>query len=263
LNEEYETELLQYIIDMQQRFYGLSLTDVRQLAFQFAERNNIDVPFSKVTQLAGKDWTSGFLRRHQKETSAASSTSRPTTTASDHAEIPKRKASNRISQAETSIATKEQSLSVQRPMRTSRNPAITKPRPPSATRIIIRKPAYLQNAKNCVQNIPHQPVKEQQLEPVEGQQLEPVEEQQLEPVEEQQLEPVEEQQLEPVEEQQLEPAEEQQLEPVEEQQLEPVEEQQLEPVKEQQLEPVEEQQLESVKEQQLELVEELQHIAYS
>ena len=27
LNEEYETELLQYIIDMQQRFYGLSLTE--------------------------------------------------------------------------------------------------------------------------------------------------------------------------------------------------------------------------------------------
>src|SRR6218665_3010698 len=122
LNEEYETELLQYIIDMQQRFYGSSLTDVRQLAFQFAERNNIDVPFSKVTQLAGKDWTSGFLRRHQKETSAASSTSRPMTTASDHAEIPKRKASNRISQAETSIATKEQSLSMHTPMRTSRNP---------------------------------------------------------------------------------------------------------------------------------------------
>src|SRR6218665_1758582 len=178
----------------------------------------------------------------QAETSAASSTSRPTTTASDQAEIPtrKREASiNRISQAETSIANKEQSLSVQRPIRTSRNPAITKPSPPSATRIIIRKPAYLQNVKNCVQNIPHQPVKEQQLEPVEGQQLEPVEEQQLEPVEEQQLEPVEEQQLEPVEEQQLEPVEAQQLEPVEEQQLE------------------------SVKEHQLEPVEELQHIAYS
>ena len=96
----------------------------------------------------------------QAETSAASSTSRPTTTASDQAEIPtrKRKASNRISQAETSAATKEQSMSVQRPMRTSRNPAITKPRPPSATRVIIRKPAYLQNAKNCAQNIPNQPV---------------------------------------------------------------------------------------------------------
>ena len=99
---------------------------------------------------------------------------------------------------------------MQRPIRTSRNPAITKPRPPSATRIIIRKPAYLQNANNCVQNIPNQPVKEQQLE-LSRNSKEPVEEQQLEPVEEQQLEPVEEQQLEPVEEQQLELVEEQQL----------------------------------------------------
>ena len=81
MNEEYETELLQYIIDMQQRFYGLSLTDVRQLVFQFAERNNIDVPFFKVTQLAGKDWMSGFLQRHQTislRTPEATSLSRAT-----------------------------------------------------------------------------------------------------------------------------------------------------------------------------------------
>jgi hypothetical protein len=66
---------------MQQRFYGLSLTDVRQLAFQLAERNNIDVPFSKVTQLAGKDWMSGFLRIHKTislRTPEATSLSRAT-----------------------------------------------------------------------------------------------------------------------------------------------------------------------------------------
>jgi hypothetical protein len=43
-------------VEMQSRFYGLSLHDLRSLAFQFAERNGIDHPFKKNDKMAGKDW---------------------------------------------------------------------------------------------------------------------------------------------------------------------------------------------------------------
>jgi len=64
LNDQFESELLEYIIEMQQRFYGLSLLEVRELAYELAERNNIVHPFSKKKKMAGKDWMRCYRERH-------------------------------------------------------------------------------------------------------------------------------------------------------------------------------------------------------
>jgi len=62
--DEVENELVQYCVRMEEMFFGLTVTDLRRLAFQLAERNGIDHPFNKETKLAGEDWASSFLRQH-------------------------------------------------------------------------------------------------------------------------------------------------------------------------------------------------------
>ncbi|CAK1594384.1 unnamed protein product [Parnassius mnemosyne] len=51
---EQEEELVQHILVMEKRFYRLTSQDVRRLAYQMAERNNIKHNFNKDTQMAGK-----------------------------------------------------------------------------------------------------------------------------------------------------------------------------------------------------------------
>lgn len=65
---EQEQELVGHILEMEKRFYGLTLQDVRRLAYQLAERNNIGHKFNKETEMAGKAWTSAFRKRHPELT---------------------------------------------------------------------------------------------------------------------------------------------------------------------------------------------------
>ncbi|XP_030758031.1 uncharacterized protein LOC115883762 [Sitophilus oryzae] len=58
-----EIELREHIIQLEKLFYGLSTTDLRRMAFQFAEANQINHPFNKDRKLAGKDWLISFLKR--------------------------------------------------------------------------------------------------------------------------------------------------------------------------------------------------------
>ncbi|XP_011875210.1 PREDICTED: uncharacterized protein LOC105566092 isoform X2 [Vollenhovia emeryi] len=62
--KEQEKELCNYIISMEQRLFGLTSMEVRSLAFQLAEKNNLHNSFNKETQLAGVDWLHGFMQRH-------------------------------------------------------------------------------------------------------------------------------------------------------------------------------------------------------
>ena len=62
--EQQEEELVAHILDMERRMYGLTTKDVRSIAYQLADKNGIDHPFSKITCLAGKDWLTGFRKRH-------------------------------------------------------------------------------------------------------------------------------------------------------------------------------------------------------
>ena len=50
---------------MEKSLYGLTAIDVRKLAFEIAEAAECNHPFSKENKMAGKDWLSGFLKRHQ------------------------------------------------------------------------------------------------------------------------------------------------------------------------------------------------------
>lgn len=47
-------ELCEPIIHLERPFYGLSMTDFRRIAFQFAEANQINHPFNKDWKMEGK-----------------------------------------------------------------------------------------------------------------------------------------------------------------------------------------------------------------
>jgi hypothetical protein len=64
-SDEEEQELCIYILDMESRLYGLTLKDLKGLAYRLAaEKNNIKNSFNKNTRLAGKDWYYDFLQRN-------------------------------------------------------------------------------------------------------------------------------------------------------------------------------------------------------
>lgn len=67
LNADYEKELVEYCLEMQNRLFGLTVRDLRSMAFQLAERNRLDHGFDTEKELAGKDWVAGFLRRNPSE----------------------------------------------------------------------------------------------------------------------------------------------------------------------------------------------------
>jgi len=64
LDADFEKELVQYCIIMQQRLFGLTLKDLRSLAFDLAEKNSICNDFNATKRLAGRDWAQQFLRRN-------------------------------------------------------------------------------------------------------------------------------------------------------------------------------------------------------
>jgi hypothetical protein len=44
-------------------FYGVTMVEVRYIAYEFADRQNIQHNFNEA-KLAGKEWAQGFLRRN-------------------------------------------------------------------------------------------------------------------------------------------------------------------------------------------------------
>lgn len=62
--EQQELELVTYVKNMEKRLFGLSMQDLRTLAYQLAERNKIVHNFNKNYAMAGQDWINGFLKRH-------------------------------------------------------------------------------------------------------------------------------------------------------------------------------------------------------
>lgn len=64
MSEELETELVEYLLIMESKFYGLTRQDVRRVAYQLCERNGINHPFSE-EGLAGRAWFDHFMNRHK------------------------------------------------------------------------------------------------------------------------------------------------------------------------------------------------------
>ena len=59
-----ESIIAEHDLDMQQRFYGLSLNEIRRMAFKIAERHGMSQPFDKTKMMAGRHWLNGFLDRN-------------------------------------------------------------------------------------------------------------------------------------------------------------------------------------------------------
>jgi len=68
LPENLEIELVQYCLDMERRFFGIKIDDLRRLAYELAEANGIEHKFDKTKKLAGWKWYYGFMRRHAELT---------------------------------------------------------------------------------------------------------------------------------------------------------------------------------------------------
>ena len=59
-----EEALVYHIQDMERRLYGITTIDIRHLAYETAEKLNMNNCVSKSTKMAGVDWLQGFLSRH-------------------------------------------------------------------------------------------------------------------------------------------------------------------------------------------------------
>ena len=64
LDSQFETELADYCKEMQNRLFALTISDLRKMAYQLAEKNGIKHNFDAERQMAGRDWVFGFFRRH-------------------------------------------------------------------------------------------------------------------------------------------------------------------------------------------------------
>lgn len=61
---EMENELVEHIKMRENMLFGLTVTDLRKLAYEFAEANNLPHRFCKVEKIAGFEWLRGFRTRH-------------------------------------------------------------------------------------------------------------------------------------------------------------------------------------------------------
>ncbi|GBP88563.1 hypothetical protein EVAR_21771_1 [Eumeta japonica] len=64
LPPELEEKLVEYILIMEAKYYGLTRMDVRRMAYQLASKNNLPNHFKN--QVAGRAWLDLFLRRHKE-----------------------------------------------------------------------------------------------------------------------------------------------------------------------------------------------------
>lgn len=62
-NDEQEEELKNHVLLLSKLYYGVTTTQIRQIAYEYAEKNNIKNNFNKQTKKAGEGWLSGFMRR--------------------------------------------------------------------------------------------------------------------------------------------------------------------------------------------------------
>ncbi|GBP91254.1 hypothetical protein EVAR_64051_1 [Eumeta japonica] len=68
LGTQLENVLVEYVLTMESKFYGLTRSDLRRMAYMLAKRNNLPNPFQE-SGLAGKTWLRLFLKRHKDKLS--------------------------------------------------------------------------------------------------------------------------------------------------------------------------------------------------
>ena len=60
-----EKALVDYLLELSNRFFGMTTEQVRRLAFEFAERNGVRHTFDRHLRMAGVDWLASFRKRHK------------------------------------------------------------------------------------------------------------------------------------------------------------------------------------------------------
>lgn len=63
LGEELEAQLVSYLLQMEQRFFGCTIVDLRRIAYQLALKNGLQHTFT--SESAGRSWADAFLERHK------------------------------------------------------------------------------------------------------------------------------------------------------------------------------------------------------
>lgn len=63
-----EKELAAHILLFEERMFGLTIKDVRRLAFEVAEKHAVEHTFNTDKKIAGKAWYYGFMSRHNELT---------------------------------------------------------------------------------------------------------------------------------------------------------------------------------------------------
>lgn len=63
LGDALEKMLVKYLLFMETTYFGLTIADLRRLAYQLATKNNLTHPFK--TEEAGRAWADLFLHRHK------------------------------------------------------------------------------------------------------------------------------------------------------------------------------------------------------
>jgi len=61
---EVEKELTKHVLKLSKYFYGLTPTELRRLAYEYAVANGIEHRFCSLTKSAGYDWLELFLKRN-------------------------------------------------------------------------------------------------------------------------------------------------------------------------------------------------------
>lgn len=64
-SDEQEKLLAKRVLDLANVFYGITLTDLRRLAYNLADELKIQHKFNAETQMAGEDWAQGFRKRNK------------------------------------------------------------------------------------------------------------------------------------------------------------------------------------------------------
>lgn len=63
-DQDQEAQLVQYCKTMDEIFYGVTINDLRRLAYEFATANKIEHRFNDSLHMAGRDWVESFIKRH-------------------------------------------------------------------------------------------------------------------------------------------------------------------------------------------------------
>lgn len=64
-NDQMEQLLVEHITHLDSIFFGISLKNLRSLAYKYAKENNIVHPFNNQKEMAGEDWAKAFCQRHK------------------------------------------------------------------------------------------------------------------------------------------------------------------------------------------------------